>query len=473
MLTYFYYPKDTLGISFDGFRILNVSNDLTGEFHTETMVLNYVDLASDHLHIDARLLNFVNEYWVHKEEGDGTLIPFEYELSATAGVNGLTLSTVSQKAPLIPGGDGLFDQGSDSYTYYYSLTESLVEGSITFEGSSEPVSGSAWIDRQYGTFNPHTEEKYEWFFLQLSNGMDLNIWNIFTRENQQPDDSAYKHLSVYVDDETQYTTHDFELERLSWAKMPGTENCYAQSWRLSSDLNQMDLSFSTLHHNSEVLIPLNFFEGATTASGTVNDSSVTGIGFAELVKNYEEPRIKITRPIKHWNENYPIQWEVENPDDGRPLLFDLTYSTDGSSWIPIAESLDDTLYYWNNHPFVNGDSCLFRVEGFTPDETLKAGSTTSTHRLYDDRYTHSNQDVVPAIHIYPNPVENTLRIVWGTEFPGMRAKLSYRIVDFTGRRMMQGSTSKGEVDVSGLKNGVYLILLHTKEGDSIHKFVKK
>ncbi len=194
MLTYFYYPEDTLGFSFDGFRILNISNDLTGEFHTETMVLNYVDLATDHLHIDARLLNFVNEYWVHKEEGDDTLIPFEYELSASAGANGITLSTVSQKAPLIPGGDGLFNQGAESYTYYYSLTESLVEGTLTFEGNNETVTGSAWIDRQYGTFNPHTEEKYEWFFLQLSNGMDLNIWNLFTPDKQLPDDSAYRHI---------------------------------------------------------------------------------------------------------------------------------------------------------------------------------------------------------------------------------------------------------------------------------------
>ncbi len=135
-------------------------------------------------------------------------------------------------------------------------------------------------------------------------------------------------LSVYMDEETQYTTHDFELERLSWARMPLSENCYAQSWRLTSEINQMDLSFSTLHNNSEVRLPLDFFEGATTASGTVNGSPVSGIGFAELLKSYEEPLIKITRPIKHWNENYPIQWEVENPDDGRPLLFDLTYSTD-------------------------------------------------------------------------------------------------------------------------------------------------
>ena len=79
MLTYFYYPGDTFGIRYDGFRILNLSNDDTGVFHSESMpVLNYMDLATGQLHIDARLFNGVSEHWYHKEENGGTLIPFEY-----------------------------------------------------------------------------------------------------------------------------------------------------------------------------------------------------------------------------------------------------------------------------------------------------------------------------------------------------------------------------------------------------------
>jgi len=252
MLTYFYYPGDTFGVSYDGFRILNVGNDLSGEFHTETMLLNYLDLDTSKMHIDALLYNDVSEYWFHKEVVDGTLIPFEYELSAFSAPASIALSVTSKKRPLIPGDDGLFDQGSSSYTYYYSLTDMEVTGTLIFEGSSEEVTGTAWIDRQYGSFNPNTEEAYEWFFLQLSNGMDLNIWNLFTPEMQLPDDPAYRHLSVYVNEDEQYTSHDFELERLAWATIPNSENSYSQSWRLRSETNQMDLNFSTLHHNSEV-----------------------------------------------------------------------------------------------------------------------------------------------------------------------------------------------------------------------------
>ena len=475
MLAYFYFPGDTFGISYDGFRILNLSNDATGVYHTETMpVLNYNDLATDHLHIDARLFNGATEHWYHKEETDGTLIPFEYELSAATDQDSITLSAVSQKRPLIPGDDGLFDQGASSYTYYYSLTDILVEGSLSFEGSSEEVSGRAWIDRQYGSFNPNTGEAYEWFYLQLSNGMDLNIWNLFTLEKQLPDDPAYRHLSAYVDEELQYTSHDFELERLIWAKMPGSENCYAQSWRLSSETDQLDIIFTTLHHNSEVQLPFNFFEGPTSASGTVNGSPVTGIGFAELVNTYEDPQIKITRPKKNWNENFPIQWKLENPDDGRPLLFDLSYSTDlGSSWIPISEGLSDTLFYWNNHPFFNGDSCLFRVKGYTADQTLIGIFEASTHTLYDDQYTYANQRMAPAFRVYPNPAENTLWIEWEADQLDLKNLPTYQVVDFMGRQMQQGILSKGELDVSRLEEGLYMIILHTPAETSSHSFIKK
>ena len=476
MLTYFYYPGDTFGISYDGFRILNVGNDLSGEFHTETMLLNYLDRDTSKMHIDALLLNDVSEFWFHKEEVNGTLIPFEYELSAYSAPASIALSVASKKRPLIPGDDGLFDQGSTSYTYYYSLTDMQVTGTLIFEGSSEEVTGTAWIDRQYGSFNPNTEEAYEWFYLQLSNGMDLNIWNLFTPEKQLPDDPAYKHLSAYVNEDEQYTSHDFELERLAWAKIPNSENNYSQSWRLRSETNQLDLNFSTTHHNSEVLIPFNFFEGPVSATGTVNGSPVTGLGFAELVKTYEVPQLKIIRPGKRWNEDFPIQWELANPDEGRPLLYDLSYSTDeGVGWIPISQGETDTIFYWSNHPFVNGDSCLFRVEAYTEDLSLQGIFEASWYTFYDDLYTHSEHEEATVFQIYPNPVKHVLYVrgnTLSTDADGRNME-TFKVIDITGRHMIHGSLETGKVDVSILHKGVYMLVLDTPKESVRYKFIKE
>jgi predicted secreted hydrolase len=474
MLSYFYYPASVLGLEFDGFRILNLSNDDTGEFFSETQpVLEYMDLATAYLHLDVQLYNLVNESWDHREEPVGTRVPFEYEVSASAEHGELTLSTVLQKRPLIPGDDGLFDQGASSYTYYYSLTDNLVTGILDFNGSSEQVNGTAWIDRQYGSFNPNTEEKYEWFFLQLSNGMDLNIWNLFTPENRLPDQDAYRHLAVYVDDNTQYTEHDFVLERLAYTCLPGSGNCYAQQWRLTSDINQLDLLITTLHHNSEVELPFSFFEGAVETSGTVNGLAVNGKGFAELLKSYAAPQLEIVTPNVQWNKSFPITWTVKDPDQGRPLLFDLEYSTDqGGSWVPVVTESSDTFYLWNNTPLVQGDSCLFRVTGYTADHALEGMYENSVHTVYDDQYTSVGQELVPGFRIYPNPAGNSLRIQWDAgQYEA--EEISYQVMDYLGRPMLSGIFSAGEIDVSPLIKGVYLLILQAPGGTFSQTFVKQ
>ena len=69
MLSYFYYPATIQGIEFDGFRVLNLTNDHTGEFFSETQpVTSYQDLALDHLHLDVQLFNGITESWDHREE---------------------------------------------------------------------------------------------------------------------------------------------------------------------------------------------------------------------------------------------------------------------------------------------------------------------------------------------------------------------------------------------------------------------
>lgn len=474
MLSYFYYPASVSGFEFDGFRILNLANDDSGEFFSETQpVLEYTDLASDHLSLDVKLFNGIEESWLHREEPAGTRVPFEYEVSASAEHGEISLSTVLQKRPLIPGGDGLFDQGASSYTYYYSLTTNSVSGSINFDGDQEEVMGTAWIDRQYGNFNPNIKEKYEWFYLQLSNGMDLNIWNLFTPENLLPEHEAYRHLSVYVDEDTQYTEHDFELERLAWTCLPSSGNCYAQQWRLTSDINQLDLVISTLHHSSEVTLPFAFFEGATTVTGTVNGSAVSGKGFAELLKSYTAPQLLIETPKERWNPSLPITWTVQNPDQGHTLLFDLEYSTDhGGNWLPVALALSDTFYLWNNPPLLQGDSCLFKLKGYTVDHSLEGAFENSMYSLYDDEFTGLSLDHAPGFRIYPNPAHHSLWIQWDPLQPQAEA-IPYQIFDYLGRLLASESLSEGEIDVSQLAKGVYLILLHPPGGAVSQKFIKQ
>lgn len=219
------------------------------------------------------------------------------------------------------GGTGFLFQGVDNYTYYYSLTEIAVSGSLTVNGVTEPVSGVAWIDRQYGDFNPNTGEDYEWFSLQLSNEIDINLWNIFTFQDEIPDTPTYRYLSAYIDENTSLTNSEFDLDRLSYAWMPDGEVCYAQQWRLTIPEIEAALMITARHPDQEVALPFRFYEGTTDIEGTIGGPPVTGRSFAELLKHYQHPLLS-TSPTSYQrprtSQKKKLRSIIQNRSAGSP-----------------------------------------------------------------------------------------------------------------------------------------------------------
>ncbi|WP_460219660.1 lipocalin-like domain-containing protein [Psychroserpens sp. MEBiC05023] len=460
MYTFFHYPQS----GFDGFRILNITDDDTGTFYQDVKPLNYTTLSTSGFDIEADVFLAGTEYWRNAVDGANTPIPFEYELFALTSSAGLDIMFETLKRPLILGDDGFLNQGLSNYTYYYSQTSNAITGSITFGGTTESVIGTGWIDRQYGDFNPLTGEKYEWFSMQLSNGMDLNMWNIFTADRLIPNTEAYKILSAYVDETTQYTTADFQIERLAYNCMPDGERCYSKQWRLTSVINDLDLTITTLHDNTEVSLPFRFFEGATSITGTVNGLAVTGIGFTELLHDYQHPDITITTPNSGvYDTSLPITWELNNPDDGRQIFYDVAYSIDNqSTFTTIASGLTDTSYLWNNPTISDGDSIWFRISAYSIDGVLNntvISDVASTTTLSLDTLTMNSIKVV-----FPNPVSHTFTIQLNDVING-----SYSVVDISGRVVFTSeilNTNTIAIATNDLNSGVYVVQLRAEKGTS-------
>lgn len=465
MLTYFYYPAS----GFDGFRILNIADDASGKIYEETRPLHYTTLSTTHLDIQAAVYNRANEHWSNKTDGNGKLIPFEYTIKAASAAGGLDLNCKSLKRPLLPGDDGYFDQGADSYTYYYSQTGNAVSGKLTLNGITEDVTGTCWIDRQYGNFNPFSGEKYEWFQLQLSNGLDINLWNIFTTQNTVPDNEKYRILAAYVDESTQYTTSDFTIERLGFNWMPDSAMCYSAKWRLTSSKNNLDLTITSKNSNSEITLPFRFFEGATTITGTVNGQAVTGIGFAELLHSYEHPALAIKKPVGGiFNAALPVSWQLLNPDEGRPVTYDIEYSINNkASFVPVAQGIKDTFYVWNNSTLPEGDSIWFKITANSIDGKLK-GVAISTAPSF---IMPGNADDL-HIKLFPNPVSKDLFLQPGG-LPVNNA--TGKITDVNGRviRVIPGNLLSTKIDVGFLPAGIYFLKLYLPEKAVVLKFVKQ
>lgn len=471
MLTYFYYPS----FGFDGFRILNLANDETGEFFPEMAVVNYPTLSTDHLEIEAQQLLGATEIWETRRNGNGDLIPFSYHIESEQPNGSINLDYVASKRPLIVNGDGLFDQGLESYTYYYSQTMLDVEGSITFDGFTESVSGIAWIDRQWGSMNPsptETDEQYEWFCVQLDNGMDLNIWNIFDADGMIPDTSTYRLVSIYANGSTDIHSHDFTMHRTAYSYLPDSSRVYSQQWNFV--LDDIDLVITTLYNNSEVTLPFRFYEGTTTVTGTVGGVTVTGVGFAELLHDYDIPEMQLTFPTEsgYWAGTDNITWELLNPDGGREVYYDVEYSLDNKvTYNLITSNLTETMVEWDGDGIAFGTECWIRITGYSVDQTL-----IGTHEMdgpFTFGYVGIDEQNASDIHvlIYPNPSsEGTVTI----QFDGEPTELSsIEMQDVGGRTIIRKeieksvSNEKFLLDVSEIPSGMYLINIQLSDWNQV------
>jgi hypothetical protein len=248
-------------------------------------------------------------------------------------------------------------------------------------GVTETVLGIAWIDRQWGQFDPNNGEKYTWMSLQLSNGMGLNLWNIFNTANQIPDTSTYRFCTVYENDSTQNTISNFTLERLKYTYTPNNSACYDQKWHLT--YGNVDLILTATHVNNVVTLPFQFFEGSMQIAGTVGGVPVTGVGYVELLHSFLKPNIYINSPVGHvsWDGTTPFTWRLLDPDDGRPVYYDVSISTDSVNFTTIANHLTDTSLLWSP-TIALGCQCWLKVKGYSVDTTLVTEKTSTTSFIY-------------------------------------------------------------------------------------------
>ncbi len=471
MLTYFYYPYQGL----HGFRIFNITNETKDLFYPQTLLVLYNTIAADSLHIVCDPIGAPIETWKNLIDPDSTMIPFQYEVEASQDHGSISLVLDTYKRPLIVGDSGyLYQGGYGNFTYYYSQTGLNIAGTITVDDFTENINGTGWIDRQYGTFNPYTGEHYEWFSVQLSNGIDLNIWNIFTPDYQIPDTSTYVLCSMYINDSTSVSFRDFTLQRLKYSYLPDTALCYAQQWNFKYD--NIDLILTTLSPEREVEIPLRFYEGALEISGTYDGKDVSGFGFAELLHKYAIPDLVFINPdtTATWiGEDETISWNVLNPDDGNPLYYTLSYSIDnGETFEEIEDGITDTAYFWEFSHLNDSSVIIFQLTGASIDKTLSttiySDEVTVIFPNSADDYPEDSQETV----VFPNPTNGVLTI------RSINVR-SIQLFDINGRFIRDlwknESVVKDEImaDLSGEENGVYYLKIKHVNTTIIRKIILK
>lgn len=75
----------------------------------------------------------------------------------------------------------------------------------------------------------------------------------------------------------------------------------------------------------------------------------------------------------------------------------------------------------------------------------------------------------PALGVFPNPVMDVLTVAGGE----LLSSAPFEVLDVTGKRVLQGTLERGQVDVSHLKSGVYVLSVRNGKAREQQRFVKE
>jgi predicted secreted hydrolase len=205
-------------------------------------------------------------------------------LSARDESIGLDLRLAPLKPVVLQGVDGLSQKGEEpgNASFYYSYTRLGAEGSVEVEGESVPVTGLAWLDREWST-SALSEGLvgWDWFALQLSDGRDLMVYQL-RRESGEADprsdgvlvaeDGTVRHLSV----------DDFSLSPTGRWSSPIDGAVYPSGWRVRVPEEGLDLTVTPVLDDQELDVSFRYWEGAVDIEGTAGGRPVSGRGYVEL-----------------------------------------------------------------------------------------------------------------------------------------------------------------------------------------------
>ena len=211
-------------------------------------------------------------------------LPGKYLLKAGDDAFAFDLELISAPPVLLHGDEGLVDFQSAGVSYYYSRPRLAASGTLTISGRTQTVAGLAWMDKQWGNFNPVTIS-WDWASIQLESGTNLMLTRVM--------DAAGKSLTVYgtlgrADGTSVHLTGDefiFEpIPTTSWTS-PQTTAVYPLAWKVTVPAEEIAITLTAPVPQSEYAsktIGVVYWEGGVSVSGTEKGQPAGGQGFVEL-----------------------------------------------------------------------------------------------------------------------------------------------------------------------------------------------
>lgn len=196
----------------------------------------------------------------------------------------LKLEVQSLAPPILNGDHGLSVKASDpgAASYYYSIPRVSVRGELIRDRVPISVTGTAWLDREWGSGSLGSNEAgWDWFALQLDDGSALMFYSLRDTNGARDLHSA----GTWVDSTGR--THalsntDVEITVVDhWDSPRGGR--YPSRWRVRVPSLALDVDVRPVMANQELGTSPRYWEGAVDVSGARAAGKVAGRGYVELV----------------------------------------------------------------------------------------------------------------------------------------------------------------------------------------------
>jgi predicted secreted hydrolase len=228
-------------------------------------------------------LDLSNEDWTARELPGGA-----HRIAASGPAGELALTLTPGKPPVLQGENGLSRKGAgrNEFSRYVSITRLAAKGTLTRGSKSEPLSGTAWFDHEWGPgVLPKDAAGWDWFALQLQDGSELMLYRM-----RRADGSATQFSSgTFVPAKGAPSPIPWSSVRLtetrSW-RSPRTRARYPAGWRIAVASIGLDVAIEPLVADQELETPgstgVTYWEGACAVKGTRAGKPVTGRAYVEL-----------------------------------------------------------------------------------------------------------------------------------------------------------------------------------------------
>lgn len=202
------------------------------------------------------------------------------------------------KPVVLNGEGGVSFKDAGEASRYFAFTRMEAEGDILIGGKPEHFTGSAWMDREFGTWTPTENQKgWDWFSIQLDNGGELMCYQLRDGDGRVSPYSSGSHVDADGGC-TRLSAKDFEIKPIGVWKSSKTGAEYPSVWTISVPKLGIEVRVEPVIPDQELdtrgTTMIVYWEGACTVTGRMRGERVSGNAYVELVgydRSHESPNL--------------------------------------------------------------------------------------------------------------------------------------------------------------------------------------